>query len=748
MKDFFRKLGNTASETLANLKRSDDVSTWLTELADARKRFKDFVEEGARCVTIYEQAKKENASTPDYNILYANTETLGPAIYSALPRPLVRRRFSDKNEVADQGARVISNTLSYLIKCHEEGYSPFDDLMKSARDEALVPGWGATRFRIDAEVEDESNAMTKEMTICGDEVPWDRLLMGYGKKWAKVPWVAFEHFLTREELAETFGEDLGSKIPLNTTAREDGDKPQAAPPDAQGCKFSHVYEIWDKRDKKVKFISEGYPTIIKEVEDPLGLELFFPVPRPMQFTQSISSMNPRPLYLMYENQAKELNDVTRRIGKITRAMKVRGIYDSTIGDIQRLFKDADDTELIPATNVVALQDGKGLQNSIWLAPLNEFAQTLNQLYINREGVKKVIYEITGIADIMRGSSAASETLGAQQMKQQWGGMRLKTYRDEVARYAVDCLKLMAELACNKYSVEQFKAITGILLPMKAERDQAIMQLQQIQQQAQMQQQPAAPPQGQPGMPPGQPASAQSAPPQADPMQSPQAKQLMQIAQSPVWEEVVAFIKDELHRNYAIQIETNSTLAEELAEDRDDLAQFMQAMGTFVANIMKQVQEQILPFDVAKAMILTICQKFRIGVELEEQIKEMQVPPVRQPGMDPKTQAEVALLGEKLNFEKQHGQMQLAMGQQKMVQEKQHGDLKIALEQERMALERKRMAHESALADHEHALAMQAAGVKHAVAQTNAHTQMVTADSKQQQAIAAAELAQQQPQGGA
>ena len=47
------------------------------------------------------------------------------------------------------------------------------------------------------------------------------------------------------------------------------------------------------------------------------------------------------------------------------------------------------------------------------------------LYQQREQIKAVIYELTGLSDIARGASKASETLGAQQLKSQWGSIRLK-----------------------------------------------------------------------------------------------------------------------------------------------------------------------------------------------------------------------------------------------------------------------------------------------------------------------------------
>ena len=53
------------------------------------------------------------------------------------------------------------------------------------------------------------------------------------------------------------------------------------------------------------------------------------------------------------------------------------------------------------------------------------AAVLNFLYQQREQSKQAIYEITGISDIVRGASHSSETATAQQIKTEWGSLRIK-----------------------------------------------------------------------------------------------------------------------------------------------------------------------------------------------------------------------------------------------------------------------------------------------------------------------------------
>jgi hypothetical protein len=73
----------------------------------------------------------------------------------------------------------------------------------------------------------------------------------------------------------------------------------------------------------------------------------------------------------------------------------------------------------------------------------------------------VIYEVTGLSDIIRGSSEASETATAQQIKSQYGSMRLKEMQQDVARFATDILNIKAQIMSDLYRPETLKLMSGI-----------------------------------------------------------------------------------------------------------------------------------------------------------------------------------------------------------------------------------------------------------------------------------------------
>lgn len=720
------------------------VTDWLKEIDEAAKREKDWRKEGRRIVELYEGKKKNEYQ---FNILFSNTETMLPALYNSLPRPIVNRRFKTEDPMGKMSSKATERTLEYLIDNGDADYSEFDELMKSATLEALLPGRGMTRFKFDATIEEqqataeaeesekgepqdedestprigeEKPAILAEVpyeTVCGEEIPWDRFLHGNAKKWRDVPWGAIQHFMTREELEASFGE-VGKEVPVialvdDRDTRDDTDR-NADRQELKGLKVAEVFEIWDKSTKEVIFVSSQYRKApLKRVPDPLKLTAFFPWPRPLSFIAKVGTLTPVPLYTQYEAQARELNLVTVRINKIIAALKVRGFYDATVEGLDKVLS-AEDNTLIAAENVAGLLgQGNSLDKAIFLMPIEKLVTVLQQLYVQREQVKTVIYELTGIADIMRGSSAASETLGAQQIKNQWGTMRLKKTQKEVQRYARDCMRIMAEIAMTKLSEDTLKAITGLPYPTGAEKAQAQEQMAAVQQQAQMMAQQAQ-------------MTGQQPPPPPEP--PPEVAQALAL---PSWEELLAFLRDDLQRNYRIDIETNSTVDAEATEDKEDLGELMNAISQFLAGIGPLVENGTMPFEVAQGMLLEVVRRYRFGSDMEDAIKKMQPP---QQGAKPEEikaqQAELEKQSEALKAQQEEIAKQQAAAQQQLEQQQraveqslakqeqtaaakiQQQELDLAAErraaEQEIELERKQLEFDKALAMQEIAFAKQTA----------------------------------------
>lgn len=603
------------------------VQVWLAEIQSALDREKGFRKTGKRVTRLYEagaSSEAEAAQTP-FNILYSNTDTLLPALYNAVPRPVVRRRYKDKSPLGKEAAKVGQRLLEFQLDASDSEYESFDDLMQLSVLQALVPGRGMLHFKYEASFEKETSLDPSDTighdaeefdeieaaetatgdpasphqfeSVSGENVvaegcPWDYFIHGYARTWKGVPWAAFRYDMTKEELVKNFGEVAQSielEVDDDSQASYSGENKRRLP-------SVEVWKIWDRGSKKVLFVSQCYRDgFLKEVDDPLGLSGFFPFPEPLTFFPKLSSITPTALYVQYESQAEELNTVTTRIKSLTKAMKLRGGYDATIQEIERILTSEDNT-LIPLENVAALGDQRGIDKAVFFIPIEKYFPVLQQLLVQRQSIKQVIYEITGVSDILRGASVASETATAQNIKNQWGTLRLKRMQKRVAKYACDCLRLMLEISVKHFSVETIRQMTGLPYPTRAEQAQAQAALQELQLSGTMSRQPVQ-------VPP----------------------ELQKVLGTPAWEDILDVLRNDLQRAYKIDIQTNSTVDAEATEDKANIAEFMNALAQFFNAIAPAVQAGALPFEAAKTLLLAIVRRFRFGPEVEDELLKM-VPP--------------------------------------------------------------------------------------------------------------------------
>lgn len=722
-------------DSQASLTRSPDdkVKYWLQEIRDSLKREKDWRKCAREAVALYEGDKKKDFQ---YNILYSNTDTFAPALYNSTPRPVVSRRFKDDDPLGKVASEVVTRALEFLADTNEQDYETFDNLMSGGVLSALLTSRGVTKFKHDAlfttlpnEAEEANDGIpesrqglgnggggevgaeaggagggvrspdsrndeespdeeVKYETVCGESIAWDRFTHGYAKQWKNVPWVAFDWYMTREELCENFGLTLGRRIELTETEKdsEDGkgkDQWTKRQSGETGVKLALVHEIWNKVDRTVIFISPGLPDEpVREVDDPLELTGFFPMPRPLSFFPKVRTLVPTTLYTQYEDQAKELNVLTARIRRIIQALKVRGMYDKRITGIDQVLQQEDNV-LLPAENMSQIGDMSKLDQAIWLVPIEKLVIVVTQLYTQREQCKAIIYELTGVADIMRGDSDPNEALGTQQIKQRWGTMRLRKMQKIVQDYARESFRIMSEIAVKKLSESTLKKMTGLPFPTAAEKAQAQSMLalaSALPPPSQIPQNPAAarggtPPPAVPLMPnqamPAGPAPAANSPSgqPALPAQSsqpampggPQANgilaQASSIAQQPSWGEILGVLRDDLSRSYKVDIETNSTIDPEATEDQANIGALLNAIAQFLNGVAPLVEQGVMPMKAAQGILLAVTRRFRFGPEIEDYLKEMQPP---NPQSGPGAAAALKAQAEQIKMQAVQQQTQMEM----------------------------------------------------------------------------------------
>ena len=162
---------------------------------------------------------------------------------------------------------------------------------------------------------------------------------------------------------------------------------------------------------------------------------------------------PVPDFVLYQDQANELDILSDRIDGLVKALRVRGVYDASQPALQRLMTEGENNALLPVDSWLAFGEKGGLKGAVDFLPIDMIAQTLIQCYSARTEIKNQIYEITGLSDIIRGSSFASETATAQQIKGQYASIRLRSMQEDVALFATGLLRLKAQIICTKFQPE-------------------------------------------------------------------------------------------------------------------------------------------------------------------------------------------------------------------------------------------------------------------------------------------------------
>lgn len=572
------------------------VRRWLAELALADEAEKNWRKEATETFEIYESQKRKAAS---FNILWANTEILSAAVYNSTPQPDVRRRFRDRDPLGKAVSTVLERALSYGLDDYD-----FDAAVSDVVLDCLITGRGVARIKyepsfaaagVPAEVASGEPAgeegapaerLVDESVEC-EHVAWDRFRRGPGRRWREVPWVAFEHEFTFEMAEEKFGEAIARALTYEQgegterLGREEAERQTRAI-----FKTAKVWEIWDRDRRRVLFVAPAHkdrPCL--EVEDPLHLRGFFPLPRPVYAIANSRSLVPTPLYRLYREQALELDRVSERINKIVDALRVRGLYSANLPEVAGVL-DAADNEMKPVMNVSEIAAMGGLDKAIWLMPIDRLRQALEGLYAARDQIKQTIYEIMGIGDILRGASDPSETASAQRIKSQWGSLRIQKLQREIQRLVRDLLRLKAEAIAEHFTPRTLATITNVQLPSAAEKAQAQQALLMAQQ------------------------TGQAPPPEAQ-----------NVLQTPAWEEVVQVLRSDALRQCRVDVETDSTVAETINRDMQGLAEIATSVGGILAAV-----QQGLPMETAKEFALAVVRRARLGHAVEDALEKLEQPP--------------------------------------------------------------------------------------------------------------------------
>jgi hypothetical protein len=551
------------------------VKFWQAELQQAGKHEKRFRDRARKVIDIYRDDKRTEAT--HFNILWSNTQTQRPALYSSTPKPVVKRRHGQKGKDQQIASVLLERSLTYMQD--PGGAYDFDRVGEKCVLDYLLPGRMIARCKYHPTTVSKERDATSELQPEGEfttddsgkflfkekydelvdeevrvhHIPFDQYRQAVADHWDDVWWIAYgNNFLTRDEIIDQFGNEHAD-VPLthlSIQSDKDGWPEEGA---TREVKKAQVWEIWDRDERMVYAIVEGYDKFLMKEEDPLRLRGFYPGPEPVLIVETPNSIIPIPEYCMYEPQAQELNIITRRIELLVKAMKLSGVYPGSQKKHIEEMLNSEENTLVPIEDWQAITERGGLGGMIEWVPLKEVADSWQRLMVYRQQLIQDIFELTGISDIQRGATDPRETKGAQVLKAGFGTRRLLPKQQDTQRFFRDIFRIQAEIVAEHFQTET----------------------------------------------------------------------IARMAQLPLTEEVVKareMIKDDALRSFAIDIETDSTIAADEMQDKQGVAEFMSAMGMWMQQAFPIIQAQPAAMGPLGQMLLWMTRKFRLARDAEDELE--------------------------------------------------------------------------------------------------------------------------------
>ena len=568
---------------------------WSAEIEASKKELEKFQEKADKITRRYLDKRDDwQEEQSRVNLFWSTTKVLLSLLYARPPRASVARSFLDAD---DDQARVAGQIMQRLLnRSFDDNVSDWDATVRQGIEDWLVVGMGQLweRYEVETVVEEipaQFDPLTGEEIapastyerIVNEDAPcdyvyWKDFFWSPARTWPEVRWVARRVYMTKDQLVKRFGEEIAKIVPTSSTKPKDINDGQ---PGFDVWSKAEVYEIWCKENKRVYWLAKGCEVILDYKDDPLGLDKFFPCPKPLIANVTSSNFMPRADYVFAEDQFNELDEINTRITWLTRAAKVVGVYDKSADGIQRMFNQAAENQLIPVDNWAMFSESGGIKGKVDWVPIDQVVNAIERLRQYRQDKTVQIYEVLGISDVMRGSSRASETATAQQIKAQFGSTRIQLMQFYIAEWITEALRIKAEIIAKHFQPETILQRSNILRTPDGQYAQPAIQL----------------------------------------------------------------IKDEQLAEYRISIEADSMAAMDWAAERDAAVQFMQGLGAFISQVSPMAQAVPGAAPYLLRLLQWSVSKFRVSGEIEgildQAIAQMQNAGLQPPQPSPLQQAEVA-----------------------------------------------------------------------------------------------------------
>lgn len=627
--------------------KADQYKRWQQEIATAKKWFEKFQKAGEKINKAYldertSQDDEFGMMSSRLNLYHSNITTLMSMLYGQIPKVEVTRRYADAD---DDPARVAALMLTRILNTDIEfAGEDIACVFRNGLQDRLIVGLGTARLRY--EMVEQTVAVDPIMDEAGmEQAPgyaeqkissewvdtvythWKDIIWSPARTHNEIRWKAYRSYMRKEKFKKRFPKVDISKI----TFGDEGAITPKGPDDEKQVPEIEIWEIWDKDHKCVYWWTEGYHEILDHLEDPLGLEGFFPDPPPLISNTTTQKYQPRSDYLIAQDLYREIDELETRLTMLSRACKVVGVYDKSQEGIKRIFTEGVENDLIGVDSWAAFAEKGGLKGMIDWVPIKEISEVIMILTERQNILIQQLYQVTGMNDIMRGAATAgSERTSATQRKLEanYGSIRIEALQNEFARWVGDLQAIKAEIIAKHYQV------------------QSIIEQSNI-------------------------------------MATPDAQ----------WaEQAAALIKDPAKAKWRIQVRPETLAIADYAQLKQDRVEFITGMATFIQSAapMYELMPESMPMLVQ--MMKWSLAGFRGANEIEGVIDselaklEKQPPKQKEDPAAQKAQAEI----QKMQMEMQMTQQDNAAKQQ-MEKEKHQADMQ--MEQMKLQMEQKKLEME-------------------------------------------------------
>lgn len=639
---------------------------WQEQLESAKtSAYKRFIKRGEKADGKFKDDRKANDTAQDevgelttkLNIYNSNIVMLMSMLYGKIPKVEVARRFADDS---DDISRVAGVILTRILNTDiETAGEDMVSVYRNSLQDRLIPGLGTARvqYEFDEETEitpaiigddGEEQAPEVQQTRITNEwteivyTHWQDTLWSPARTHSEIWWKAYRSYLTKDGFEKRFPEADASKITFDSCGPLKKEETKGLTPNK-----AEIWEVWDKNRRCVYWWTKGYEEILDSQDDPLGLEGFYPEPPPMVANVTTSLFMPKSDYDIAADLYRQIDELETRIGLLTDACKLVGVYDAATPEIKRIFNEGVENDLIPVNSWAAFAEKGGLRNGIEWLPIEEIAKVIQILTDKQSAKIQQLQQVTGMSDVMRGAASARTTpVSATQDKLEttFGSIRIEALQNEFARWVNDTQSLKVEIIAKHY------------------QPYCIMQQSNI-------------------------------------MMTPDAQHA---------EAAIALIKDFDKAKWRITVRPETLAIADYAQLKQDRSEFLMGLAQFMQSAAPLLELSPMALPTLLQLLKWFLAGFRGSAEcegiLDSAISQFQKQPPKQDKPDPaaeKAKAEMQLKAQEHQQKMQQSQQEfaaeMAMRRQEMQQEQQQFMLQLQQSREEHALEMRKIIAEMAAA---------------------------------------------------